>query len=190
MPRRKTITDLAVLDSALRVMFRTSPSNFTLADVAAEAGVASATLVQRFGSKRNLVIRAIERDNAQFVRTLIAAPAMTGAEAVINVFLALTPDLGPEDESLADQVMWLREDFRDPQLNSLARERFRVLRSAVIARLPPLPVPGAVAARLLEAQWQGALNQWGFFKEGRRADYVQRSLREWFTLTGAPGRRL
>ncbi len=182
MPRRKILSDSTVLDGALRIMLRTSPSKFTLADVAEEVGVSPATLMQRFGSKRNLIVRAIERDNAQFARTLIAAPQTVGAEPVISLFLQLTPDLGPQDESLADQLLWLREDFRDPQLNALARERFRVLRAAVTSRLPPLPVPPAVGARLLEAQWQGALNQWGFFREGRLADYVRRSLREWFAL--------
>ena len=190
MPRRKTVSDASVLDGALCVMFRTSPSKFTLADVAEEVGIAPATLMQRFKSKRNLIVRAIERDNAQFSKTLIAAPQATGAEAVIGLFVQLTPDLGPQDDSLTDQLLWLREDFRDAQLNSLARERFRVLRSAITARLPILPVPPAVAARLLDAQWQGALNQWGFFKEGRLVDYVRRCLREWFALAGAPGRML
>ena len=184
MSRRKTLSDSAVLDGALKIMLRTSPAKFTLADVANGVGVSPATLLQRFGSKRNLIVRAIERDNAQFAKTLIAAPPTVGAEAVIALFLELTPDLGPQDDRLADQLPWLREDFRDPQLSALARERFRVLRAAVTARLPPLPVPPAVGARLLEAQWQGALTQWGFFREGRLGDYVRRALREWFALAG------
>ncbi len=57
---------------------------------------------------------------------------------------------------------------------------FTALRAAVAARLPPLRVAPDTAARLLEAQWQGAMNQWGFFQEGRLPDYVARALNEWF----------
>lgn len=43
-------------------------------------------------------------------------------------------------------------------------------------------------ARLIEAQWQGAFNQWGFFREGRLPDFVADSLEAWFDLAEA-GRR-
>jgi hypothetical protein len=81
--------------------------------------------------------------------------------------------------------LWLREDFRDPELNALARERWRMLREAVAERLPPLPVSPALAARLIEAQWQGAFNQWGFFREGTLPDFVADSLEAWFDLAEA-----
>ncbi len=63
---------------------------------------------------------------------------------------------------------------------------FTALRAAVAARLPPLPVATETAARLLEAQWQGAMNQWGFVQEGRLPDYVARALNEWFDAMEAP----
>ena len=47
-----------------------------------------------------------------------------------------------------------------------------MLREAVAERLPPLPIAPELAARLIEAQWQGAFNQWGFFREGRLPDFV------------------
>ncbi len=64
---------------------------------------------------------------------------------------------------------------------------FVALRAAVAARLPPLPINADTAARLLEAQWQGAMNQWGFFQEGRLPDYVARCLNEWFDAMQAGG---
>ena len=66
--------------------------------------------------------------------------------------------------------------------NRLARERFRRLREVIAERLPPLPIPPDEAARLIEAQWQGALLQWGIFREGSLADYVSGGLRAWFAL--------
>ena len=73
-------------------------------------------------------------------------------------------------------------------LNALARARWRMLREAIAERLPPLPVAPELAARLLEAQWQGAFNQWGFFREGRLPDFVAGSLEAWFALAEAGSR--
>ena len=78
--------------------------------------------------------------------------------------------------------------MRDPDLNRLARERFRLLREAVAVRLPPLPIPPAEAALLVEAQWQGALNQWGIEPQGSLADFVAQRLTAWFKLVGADNR--
>jgi AcrR family transcriptional regulator len=188
MPRPKKITDEAVLEAALRVMLRAGPEDFTLAAAAAEAGVSPATLIQRFGDKHTLIVRALAQDTAQYARMLEEAPVRVGREAVLDVFWLMTPDVDIEDPAaLADQILWLREDFRDPQLRALAQERFRLLRRAIAERLPPLPVPPEVAARLIEAQWQGALNQWGFFPEGRLVDYVQHALNDWFDLAEGSG---
>ena len=181
MARRKVISDESVLAAALRVMTAKGPSDFTLADIAAAAGIAPATLVQRFGDKRGLVVAAFAQDNEAFARALASLPPGSGAEAVIGVFRLLTPGID-DVGAFADQLLWLRQDMRDPDLNHLARERFRLLREAVAARLPPLPVPPGEAARLVEAQWQGALNQWGIAPEGRLVDFVTANLEAWFSL--------
>ncbi|HXQ13794.1 MAG TPA: TetR family transcriptional regulator [Caulobacteraceae bacterium] len=184
MPRPRRISNEAVLAGALRVMFRGGPAEFTLAAVAAEVGIAPPTLMQRFGDKRGLILRALAQDNTEFAAAVAAAPRMRGRAAVIGLFRLLTPDIQDPDV-LATGLLWLREDFRDPGLNALARERWRMLREAVAERLPPLPVAPELAARLIEAQWQGAFNQWGFFREGRLPDFVAASLEAWFDLAEA-----
>jgi AcrR family transcriptional regulator len=183
MARRKTISDEAVLAAAAKVMFAGGPSDFTLADVAAEAGIAPATLVQRFGDKHGLVVAAITRDNGAFERFLAALPHEVGAESVIAIFAAMFPDVGDDADHFADQLLWLRQDMRDADLNRLARARFDKLRAAVAERMPPLPaISTAESAVMVEAQWQGVLVQWGVFRHGRLADFVTASLRGWFAL--------
>ena len=184
MTRPRRISDEDVLASALRVMFRTGPAEVTLAAVAAEAGIAASTLVQRFGDKRGLILRALAQDNSGFAALLAQAPGGRGRAAVLDLFARLTPDF--EDPAvLATGLLWVREDFRDPGLNALAQERWRLLRAAVAERLPPLAIAPELAARLLEAQWQGAFNQWGFFRAGRLRDFVAESLEAWFDLAEA-----
>jgi len=182
MARRKTISDEEVLDAAAKVMFAVGPS-FTLADVARTSGIAPATLVQRFGDKHGLTVAAIARDNIAFEAFLAAAPAGIGAEAVIAIFAAMFDGPDTDADHFADQLLWLRQDMRDPDLNRLARARFTALRAAVAARMPPLPIAPEAAARLVEAQWQGALVQWGIEREGRLSDLVTEQLRAWFQLT-------
>jgi AcrR family transcriptional regulator len=186
MPRPKRISDEAVLDAAIRVMLRTGPANFTLAEAGREAGVSAATLLQRFGDKQTLIVRALARDVEGFEERLSAAPRVVGRESVLDLFWLITPDTD-DPEAFADQLPWLREDFRNPELNRLSRRMFTALRAAVAERLPPLPIQADIAARLIEAQWQGAMNQWGFFQQGRLVDYVAQCLNEWFDALGAAG---
>lgn len=185
MPRVKAVSDEAVLAAAMRVMGRKGPTEYTLAEVAEEAGVAPATLIQRFGDKRRLVVRAVEQDNAAFAETLAALPAGRSAASAIAVFLVLTPD-APDPDAFADQLLWLRLDMRDAELNALARARFALLRAAVAARLPPLPIAPEHGAELIEAQWHGALIQWGVGRQGSLAEAVTQSLAAWFSLVERP----
>ena len=186
MARTKTISDEAVLAAAATVMFAKGPSEFTLADVAKAAGIAPATLVQRFGDKQGLVVAAITQDNRAFDRFLAELPRGVGAEAVIDLFARMFPGVGEDVGSFADQLLWLRQDMRDPDLNRLARARFAALRAAVAARMPPLPIPAEAAAWLVEAQWQGVLVQWGIFRQGPLAEFVTQRLRAWFDLVTRP----
>src|SRR5580704_14598591 len=120
MARKKTISDEDVLDAAAKVMFAAGPS-FTLADVARAAGIAPATLVQRFGDKHGLVVAAMTRDNQLFAEELAGLAPGQGAAAVINVFRTMFPGVGEFTGNFADQLLWLRQDMSDPDLNRLAR---------------------------------------------------------------------
>lgn len=183
MPRKKTISDEDILALALPVMVEAGPAGFTLADVARVAGVAPATLLQRFGDKQTLIERAFASDNERFVAWLADLPKGVGVDVVVGIYSDATLLFG-ENPSLSDHLLWLREDIGDPALNALARHRFRLFRVAIVKRLPPLPIPPQRAARLLDAQYHGAVVQWALEPHGRLADFVRRSLRDWFRLAG------
>jgi AcrR family transcriptional regulator len=183
MPRRKLISDEEILDRALPVMARAGPGAFTMADIAKEVGVATATLFQRFGDKHTLVERAFARDNERFVAWLAGLPDGVGADVVVRIYGEATKLFG-DSPSLADHLLWLREDIRDPALNRLARHRFKLFRAMIVKRLPPMPIPAGRAADLLDAQYHGAVVQWALEPRGRLADFVRRSLRDCFRLCG------
>jgi AcrR family transcriptional regulator len=181
MSRTKTLSDEAVLEGVARVMYRHGPQDFTLAEAAREAGVSAATLIQRFGDKHALIVRAVARDNERFAEILARPAPAQSAEAVVDFFRRMSQAFD-EAGDFADQLLWLREDMRDPELNALARQRFAALRVAIAARMPSLPIAPDLAARLVEAQWQGALNQWGIEPKGGLAEFVAESLTAWFAL--------
>jgi AcrR family transcriptional regulator len=183
MPRHKSISDEDLLDRALPVIGRLGPTGFTLADVARAVGVAPATLLQRFGDKQTLVERAFTRDNARFVGWLKTLPPERGVDAVVRIYSEATKLFG-DNPSMADHLLWLREDIRDPAFNRLALERFRLFRAEIVKRLPRMRIPREAAARLLDAQYHGAVIQWALEPRGRLADFVKRSLKDWFRLGG------
>lgn len=187
MPRRRSISDEEILDRALPVMAQAGPAGFTLGDVARVVGVAPATLLQRFGDKQTLIHRAFARDNERFIPWLESLPEGVGAEVVVGIYSDATKLFG-DNPSLADHLLWLREDIRDPELNRIAQARFKLFRAAIVERLPPLPIPPDRAARLLDAQYHGAVVQWALDPEGKLYEFVAESLRDWFRLSGAyPG---
>jgi AcrR family transcriptional regulator len=184
MPRHKSISDDEILDRALPLMASAGPAGFTLADLAKEVGVAPATLLQRFGDKRTLIKRAFSRDNERFVAWLESLPDGVGADVVVKIYTDATKLFG-DNPNLADHLLWLREDIRDPMMNQLALERFKLFRAAIVKRLPPMRIPANTAARLLDAQHHGAVVQWALEPRGRLSDFVRRSLKDWFRLSGS-----
>src|SRR5215472_11602692 len=178
MPRPKLISDEEILDRALPVMAAAGPGGFTMADVAKAVGVATATLFQRFGDKQTLVERAFARDNERFVAWLEGMPEGVGADIVVEIYGEATKLFG-DSPSLADHLLWLREDIRDPTLNRLARDRFKLFRAVIVKRLPRLPISAERAADLLDAQYHGAVIQWALEPRGRLSDFVTASLKDW-----------
>ena len=55
-PRPRKVSDEEVFAAAHRATNRLAPSELTLAEIAAEAGVTAGALAQRFGSKRELLL--------------------------------------------------------------------------------------------------------------------------------------
>jgi AcrR family transcriptional regulator len=177
------ISDEEILDRALPVIARAGPAGFTLSEVSKEVGVSPATLLQRFGDKQAFIERAFARDNERFVPWLETLPAGVGANVVIRIYSEATKLFG-ESPSLADHLLWLREDIRDPVLNRLSRHRFKLFRAEIVKRLPPMRISPDKAARLLDAQYHGAVVQWALEPQGRLADFVTRSLKDWFRACG------
>jgi AcrR family transcriptional regulator len=113
--------DSAILDAAARVMSRTGPAGLTLALIAAEVGLVPATLVQRFGSKRGLLLalsaRTVADVNADAAR--VRARHHSPLAALDALVAGLWPaELTPQE--YANHLAFLCADLADAEARAHA----------------------------------------------------------------------
>jgi AcrR family transcriptional regulator len=177
MPRKRTIPDEALLDTALALVREAGPDALTFARLAPVAGLAASTIVQRFGTKPALLRAALSRawdllDEATARAVATASPDESGA---IDMLVQLSGQYRAGDE-FADQLLLLREDLRDPVLRARGRAWIATLSAAVERRLPPTMAGVDGLGELVVAHWQGTLTVWSFQRDGTLVDAVRAAL--------------
>ncbi|MGI8331574.1 TetR/AcrR family transcriptional regulator [Actinomadura scrupuli] len=181
MARPRKVSDERLLAAAGEVIGRLGPS-FTLADIAAEAGVVAGTLVQRFGSKHGL-LAALSRITIEALpRTVRAAvegvedPVEALRRGVIEPYAALD-----DPANAANNLAQLAVDFADDELRGLLAEVYAAIEAevAVLVRravatgaLPGAP-PVPQAARVLAALADGSAIRWSVLPEGGLRERVR-----------------
>jgi AcrR family transcriptional regulator len=165
-------------------MQRRSPVELTLADVAKEAGVVPATIIQRFGTKRELLLancKAWTADvSGQFAtaRAKYGSPLKTLVELLVELSgFAATP------ESMANFLAYLQIDLSDPEFRAVLLQQFvttrdetkKLLDEAIAAR-ELKPCDTAALARLVQQVNGGAMLDWAVYRKGPLAAWIRRSL--------------
>lgn len=185
MGRRKTVSDHALLDGLLAAMEQSGPDAFSFAKASAAVGLAPATLVQRFGS-RDAMIEAIllhAWDRLEAATALAHAETSPDPAGAVAMLLRLLPAKG-SDQDVADGLLLLREDFKNPALRVRGQAWGAYLASALGGRLTDQP---EVAERLgwqIASLWQGALIWSAFRQDADRESAIRTTLEQWCTSTG------
>src|SRR5712692_6512749 len=111
-PRPRQTSDEAILMATMRVMQRRSPVDLTLADVAKEAGVVPATLIQRFGTKRGLLLAACRTAPDAVPGQFAAGRAKYSSplKALIELY-ADCSGFAPTPEAVANGLAYLQIDL-------------------------------------------------------------------------------
>src|SRR3954469_1213032 len=172
MPRPRTISDEAVLDSVLALALRVGPARVTFATAAAEAGLSAATLVQRFGTKRELLLAADKRGIdlwvGAFDRSTAASPLARLAEAFV---LAVDPETTPDQ--MANSVAMLQLDLADRDFHAETLRGARAVRARILRDLSAALAAGELRsgtdvtalAKLVETTYHGAMIGWAIHRE-------------------------
>ncbi|MBV9109825.1 MAG: TetR/AcrR family transcriptional regulator [Gemmatimonadetes bacterium] len=183
-PRTRTASDEEILEAVIRTVSRVGPAKLTLAQVAAEAGLAPATLVQRFGSKRGMLLAVsrygIEHSDGWFAQARVANPSPLAALVESCVAAARWFDT---PEALAHHLAFLQMDLTDSEFLALAAQASSGIRDGIRALLDEAVAAGEIAvhgtARLaaaVQATYNGSLLTWAIHREGTLADWLRRDL--------------
>jgi len=182
MARPRKVSDEQVFAAAQRVMARVGPSELTLALIAREAGVTPGALVQRFGSKRDLMLRMaglLAGGIGQLFDQL--RERHESPLAVIRAYATCMAEMAVTPEALARNFAYLQVDLTDPGLRAhlvvTARETRREL-LALIAEAKKrgelaTDAPATPLAKNIEALVSGALMTWAFYREGNAATWLR-----------------
>lgn len=185
MARPRTVDDAAVLSAAAEVINRIGPGRLTLQSVADEVGLSAPTLVQRFGSKRGLLLAMGEQAASGWRVVFDTARDRTGSplEALTEALTALTEHVR-SPEAMANNVAFLQMDLSDPEFHARAADSLRGMRALVNELLDEAVAAGeiargadtaALATSVLNA-YNGALISWAILREGELADWLGREL--------------
>jgi AcrR family transcriptional regulator len=189
-----------VLAAAAAAVAAVGPAAVTLAEIGARAGLAPATLLQRFGSKRGLLL-ALARHDAHALphRLSLAATADAPVAALIDTFGRLAAGVRTSAE-FANHLAFLMLDLTDPEFQQISRDYARAVETAIASALEASRAAGelttpagdqAQLARAVHAAYNGALVTWGMTGEGGPSEQVTRQLRQLLTphLAQAPPSR-
>jgi AcrR family transcriptional regulator len=180
-PRARTVSDATILAATARMISRVGPARLTLADVGEEVGLAPATLLQRFGSKRGLLIalvkQAVESVDDSF--TSARASRQSALDAAIAAAGTMAEHARTPEE-LANNLAFFQIDLSDADFHRLALEHSRRVRAGYQALLQEAITVGELAecdagalASALQAVAAGSLLSWGIHRDGPVGDWVR-----------------
>jgi AcrR family transcriptional regulator len=164
-------------------MSQLGPVKLTLADVAREAGLSAATLIQRFGSKRGLMqaLWASALDGVDDCFTM--RPGATSAiEALIDAATMMARGTKTPEE-LANSLAFLQIDLADPEFHrqmlvfsQRIEAGYQTLLDEAIRRGELQRCDTTRLARAVSAMAGGSLINWGVFRKGTPGRWVRNDL--------------
>ena len=184
MTRPRTVSDADILQAAGRAILRLGPVKLTLADVAREVGLAPATLVQRFGSKRGLLLALAESATASVDDCFAAVRAAhpKPLEALIAAATEMTRYVQSPDE-MANHLAFLQIDLSDPDFHRLMLQSSQRIEAGYRALLDEAVVAGELTpcdtarlARAVGALSGGSLLGWAVYRRGTAEAWVRDDL--------------
>jgi len=183
-PRPRLASDFEILAAAFRAIARLGPNRLTLADVATEAGVSPAALVQRFGSKRALLLAAAA--DAAGGHVYIFDGLRAAHRSPLAALLGLADCMrvmGETPEAIAHSLAFLQLDLTDEEFRAHARAGSRGFHSGIRALVKDAIDAGELVdcdasrlARALQAALNGSMLDWAIHGRGTMAAWIRRDI--------------
>jgi AcrR family transcriptional regulator len=183
-PRPRETSDAEILAALARVMQRRSPVELTLADVAKEAGVVPATIIQRFGTKRELLLANCKAWTADVSGQFAAARAkyVSPLRTLVELFVEFS-GFAATPESMANFLAYLQIDLSDPEFRAVLLLQFMTMREETKKLLDDAidarelkTCDSAELARLVQQVNSGAMLDWAVYRKGPLGAWIRRAL--------------
>jgi AcrR family transcriptional regulator len=183
-PRPRKAEDDDVFAALVRVMMRRGPGELTLREVAAEAGITAGALVQRFGSKRAMLLAHARHVAGTGDAGLpLPQPASSPLKTLRSV-TAMYAQLAGSPRAAVRNLAYLLNDLSDPTLrrhllrmSRRARAWYERLLTEAIAADELRDVTDVQRfGRLIEATLRGSFLGWSLYREGEAADWLRADL--------------
>ena len=178
-PRPRTASDADLLDATARTVSKLGPIRFTLADVGKEAGVVPATLIQRFGSKRGLLLALAREGSSATTKEMIAIGGDNAPLASLRAYAECVTGMAPTPEELAHHLTFLVMDLTDPEFRELAVTQMRASENEMTSLVESAVESGELKpcdprrlARLIQEMLHGALVNWAIHRQGTARAWV------------------
>jgi len=193
MGRPRTSSDEEILAGTARAIARVGPARLTLADVGREVGLAPATLVQRFGSKRELLLALVRRSATAAADRFPdeATRAVAPLQGLIEAMAAMTSGLTAE--ALSHHLAFLQLDLTDAEFRQLAgtharavRDQIRLCLDAAVIRKQLRALDTERLARSVQVAYNGALITWALEPEGPAERRVREEISAVLSAATAP----
>lgn len=184
-PRPRKVSDEQVFAAAHRAMTKIGAGELTLAHIGAEAGVTAGALVQRFGSKRDLLLRlsagVADWTTEMFAQLRAAHPSPLAA---LRAYAQCIAQMGEGPGGLAHHLGYLQIDLSDPDFHRHVKRQAQATRRGIRELLVAAVAAGqlrpgldtASLARTVEAMVGGSLFAWAFYRDGRATAWVREDL--------------
>jgi AcrR family transcriptional regulator len=200
MPRKRSIEDVDLLAAARRELSRVGAANITVEGVARETGLAKATVLQRFGSKRGLMV-ALARQSTDVLREKFASVVRAEGSPLLKLVDLLAHRAEPIERpnELANQLSFLPIALHDPEFRRLAVEQATCAQTGIRKLLEAAVEEGELASidlaeltKLIYVTYTGSLLTWAVLRHGTVSEWVRShvhaALRPWRSR-GSTGKR-
>jgi AcrR family transcriptional regulator len=184
-PRRRKAEDIDVFAALVRVMQRRGPAELTLREIAAEAGVTAGALVQRFGSKREMLLAHARHAAATLDIGVAVAPRRTASPLeVLRSVTAVHAELAATPRAALRNLAYLHNDLSDPvlrrhllRLSRAARAHYeKLVEDAIDAGELRADTDVQALARSIEITLGGSFLAWTLYREGAASEWLHEDL--------------
>lgn len=185
MPRPRKASDAEVMAATHRVMQAVGPAQLTLGRIAAEAGVTAGALVQRFGSKRGLMLALMAEFAGSapvfFAQLRAAHPSPVAA---LRAYADCQARMADTPATLAHHLSYLQIDLTDPEFHAHFSAQARDSRGELRRLIADAVAAGELApgtdvdglTRAVQSVLTGSLFVWATLREGTATEWVRADL--------------